>query len=118
MKRELPAVQTAYDLAKELLGRVAKFPKDHKFTLGDRMVNNGLAILENLVRAAYSKDKARLLAEADLHLEQLRFLLRLSRDLGPLSNQGYEFVTATVAELGNQIGGWRKQVAGKRGPDL
>jgi len=46
MKKELPAVQNAYDLCKEFLPRVSRFPKDHKFTLGDRIVGNCLSILE------------------------------------------------------------------------
>jgi hypothetical protein len=37
LKQELPVVQKAYDLAKEVLPRVSKFPRDYKFTLGDRI---------------------------------------------------------------------------------
>ena len=33
-KFELPAVQRGYDLAKELMGRVSKFPREYRFTLG------------------------------------------------------------------------------------
>ena len=31
MKKELPAVQKAYDLCKEVLSRISKFPKDLKY---------------------------------------------------------------------------------------
>ena len=54
MKQELPAVQKAYDLSKEMLIRVSKFPRSYKFTLGDRMVLTVLNILESLIEAAYS----------------------------------------------------------------
>jgi hypothetical protein len=33
-KVELPAVQRGYDLAKELLPRVGRYPKEYRFTLG------------------------------------------------------------------------------------
>lgn len=114
MKKELPAVQKAYDLCKELLPRVSKFPRDVKFTIGDRIAVNCLNILEILIQASYSRQKIHLLNEANMLLERLRFLLRLSRDLGALSNKGYEHVMKIITELGSQVGGWRKQSAGKR----
>jgi hypothetical protein len=112
MQKELPAIQKAYDLAKEVLPRLAKFPKDHKFTLGDRVAGNVLSVLELLIQAAYTKNKAALLGEANIRLERLRMLLRLSRDLGALSNKGYEYVMGIVTDLGKQVGGWRKQASG------
>ncbi len=112
MKTELPAIQKAYDLAKEVLIRIAKFPRDHKFTLGDRIAQNVLSILELLTQAAYTKSKTKLLDEASLRLERMRMLLRLSRDIGALSNKGYEHVMGIVTELGKQVGGWRKQAVG------
>ena len=113
MKKELPAVQKAYDLCKELLPRVSNFPKDYKFSLGERIVENSLTILELLIQATYSRYKVKLLDEANMRLERLRFLLRLSRDLGPVSNRGYEYVMKMITELGSQVGGWRKQVFSK-----
>lgn len=106
-------MQKAHDLAKELLPRAAKYPKDYKFSLGDRIVDHTLDILELLLQAAYVRNKMRLLDEANLKLERLRRLLRLSNELGPLSNKGYEYVSKMVDDLGRQIGGWRKQAAGK-----
>jgi len=39
MKKELPAVQRAYALFKEVLPRVSKLPRNVKFTLGDRITD-------------------------------------------------------------------------------
>ena len=114
MKMELPAVQKAYDLCKEVLPRASKLPRNVKFTLGDRITDNSLAVLELLVQASYRRQKLHLLDEANLRLERLRFLHRLCRDLGALSNKGYEHVMKMITELGSQVGGWRKQTAGKK----
>ena len=108
-------MQKAYDLAKEVLPRVAKFPRDYKFTLGDRIIGNTLETLESLLQASYAKEKTGHLAKADVHLERVRFLLRLSCDLGPLSQQGYEHVMGLITELGKQIGGWSKQAGPSHG---
>ena len=54
MQKDLPAIQKAYDLAKEVVQRTAKYPKSYKYSLGDRITGRTLDILENLLRAAYS----------------------------------------------------------------
>ena len=111
MKQDLPAVQKAYDLAKEILPRVARYPRDYKFSLGDRLTGYSLDVLELAIQASYSRSKTRLLDEANLSLERMRFLLRLSNELGALSHKGYGYVTGIVDDLGRQLGGWRKQSA-------
>ena len=117
MKSELPAFQKAYDLAKEILTRTGKFPRDYKFTLGDRLAILALQTLDLITRATYAKEKREYLDSANLNLERLRVLLRLSHDLGPLSIKGYEHVMVLINELGSQIGGWRKSLGGKHGHD-
>ena len=77
MKQELPVVQKAYDLAKEVLPRVSRFPRDYKYTLGDRIAENTLEILENVIQAAFRKERKPVLENINLSLERLRFLLRL-----------------------------------------
>ncbi len=118
MSKDLPAVQKAYDLSKEILTRASNFPRDFRFSLGERLIDRSLDILEALVAAAYSREKVRLLDSANLNIEKLRFLLRLSHELGPLSTKGYEYVIVILNELGAQVGGWRKQAAKSHGQDL
>ena len=108
MRQELPVVQKAYDLAKEVLPRVSKFPRDYKYTLGDRIAENTLEILENVIQAAFRKERRPVLENINLSLERLRFLLRLACDLGSLSWNGNEHVQKIVNELGQQVGGWLK----------
>jgi len=118
LKQELPVVQKAYDLAKEILPRVSKFPRDYKFTLGDRITAKVLDTLENVIQAAYRKEKKALLETANLNLEQLRFHLRLACELGSLSQNGFEHVMKLVTELGRQIGGWLKHSQSHHAQDL
>jgi hypothetical protein len=51
---------------------LAKFPRDHKFTLGDRVLLRLLDVQECYVMAYYGRDKAGPLTEANLHLEMAR----------------------------------------------
>jgi hypothetical protein len=52
----LPAAVTkAYDLLLWLINHVGKFPRSHRFVLGDRIESRMLTVLESLVLAAYSR---------------------------------------------------------------
>lgn len=48
MPQEKPVVQKMYDLIKWLIPQIAKLPRSHKFTLGDRITNLALDTLELL----------------------------------------------------------------------
>ena len=66
-------------------------------------------ILELLLSANYSKEKLDFLKKANLKLEVLRFLFRLSYDMKYLSKKGYEYVSINIDEVGKMVGGWIRQ---------
>ena len=66
-RNEPSVVAKAYDLALWILPHVAKTPRDHRFTLGERIESSVLAILEQLVQASYTQRKEALLLEAQRH---------------------------------------------------
>ena len=63
-------------------------------------------LLETLIRAKYTKNRQRLLEEANLTLEILRFQMRLAKDLQCLKLNSYGFATKAIDEIGRLIGGW------------
>ena len=109
MSEEPAVIVRHYDLLRWLMGRVAKYPRDYRFTLGDRTIALGLDVLEQLLESAYSRSKAQSLRRADLSLAKLRYLVRLAKDERCVSVKQYEFASREMAEIGKQIGGWRKQ---------
>lgn len=56
MSGEISAVRKTYDLALWLLPHVAGFSRRRRFTLGDRMEEGVLEILELLVEASYVRE--------------------------------------------------------------
>jgi four helix bundle protein len=108
MPNEVLVVTKFYDIMKWLIPQISKLPRSHKFTLGDRIINQGLDILMLLVEANYTRDKAVLLRQANQELEQLRYLLRLCKDLELFPLQRYEHISREINEVGSQIGGWLK----------
>ncbi len=106
---------TWYDTAKWLLERVDSFPKNQRFIFGQRIASDALDILELLVEAAYSRDKVRLLEDANRKLETLRWLLRMATDRKVLTGRQYQHACERLAETGRMVGGWLRQQRGRRG---
>ncbi len=48
-----------------------------------------------------------------LKLEQMRYLLRLCKDLELFSLKRYEYISREINETGSFIGGWVKQQKGQ-----
>jgi hypothetical protein len=108
MAEELKVLQKAYDLCVYLVPQVNKFPRDFKFTLGDRIVNAAFDVVEALVEARYTRERREILVRVNLRLERMRVLLRLSRDLGVFSLKSVEHSAKLIDEVGAMVGGWLK----------
>ncbi len=107
-KRTGAAVEAHYQFLIWLLPTIEKFPKSHKFTIGDRIETVALDVLEALIEATYTKERLLHLRRANLGIEKLRFLLRLANDLRMLDRGRYEHAARTLDETGRLIGGWMK----------
>ena len=116
MAKEVDAITKVYDLLLWLIPKIEKFPRSQKYLVGDRIENLMLDVLELLIDAAYSRKKQQALRGANLKLEKLRYLVRLSKDLKLLNMKGYEFSSRAGSQganvrVGNhidcQMGGWR-----------
>ena len=80
-KRKGQTVETHYQFLLWLSPTVEKFPRGQKFTLGDRIQETALDILDGLIEATYTRDRVAHLKRANLGVEKLRFLFRLATDL-------------------------------------
>lgn len=108
MAREVDAITRLYDYILWMVPKLDKFPRSQKFVLGDRIETLLLDILDHLIDAAYSKQKKAALRTANLKLEKLRYLIRLSKDLKFINLKSYAFSAASVDAIGRSIGGWLK----------
>ncbi len=108
----IQAVPKLYDVIMWLMGRVEKFPRSHKFTLGDRSVNLALDTLAVLIEATYTRERLPLLRKANVQLEQLRYLIRLCHDFKLLSAKQYAYISNELNEVGKRVGGWIRSQGG------
>jgi hypothetical protein len=105
---ELVVITKTYDLILWSCNHTSRFPRQHRFALGERLERSLYDLLETLIQAKYTKDRKPLLEQANLKLEILRFQIRLAKDLQCLRANSYEFASKHVEEIGRLVGGWLK----------
>ncbi len=79
---------------------VAKFPRNHKYTIGDRLVAACLDVMDHLVDAAYRRDKHASLATASRALVRARVTARVARALHCLSESQHLHFVRESDEIG------------------
>ena len=107
-KRTGAALEAHYQFLVWLLPTVEQFPRSQKFALGDRIESMALDVLDALIDATYTRDRAEALRRGNLGIEKLRFLIRLAVDLRLLDRRRYEHAARALDETGRLIGGWLK----------
>ena len=105
---ELTVLTKTYDLILWSYHYTGKFPRNHRFVLGERIERNLYDLLETLRRAKYSKPRQELLEKANLMLEILRFQMRLAKDWQCLKVESYGLAAKAMDEIGKLVGGWLK----------
>ncbi|MEB4591474.1 diversity-generating retroelement protein Avd [Candidatus Thiothrix sp. Deng01] len=102
------AVHDCRNLIKWMIPHIDKLPRNRRFTLGERLENRLLLILESLVTAAYVPNKRSFLFQANRDLAVCRHLWRLCYDFRAIPLNSYQFGGKLMLELGKQVGGWMK----------
>lgn len=113
--RELRVLTAWTEFLEWLLMTTEKFPKKVRFTLTNRIDNLALDLIEKLVEAQYTKSRQRPIAEANLILDKMRILLRISHKLTFLPHKQYEHASRKIDEVGRMLGAWGKAGAKAEG---
>lgn len=105
MSKEINAITKLYDYILWMIPKIDKFPRNQRFIVGDRIENLLLDILGILIEAAYFREKSRLLNSANIKVEQLRYLIRISKDIKLINIKSYEQSARAIDNVGKSIGG-------------
>lgn len=109
-KAEMPIFTRTYDLLTWLLPAVNHFPRNHRHTFTQRLMDAAFDLRERLEEANLRRGEAReeRLQRADEALAKLRLYLRLATQWGWFTTGQYEHVSAMTIEIGRLLGGWHK----------
>jgi len=108
MLKDMLIFAKAYELLKYIHPTINRFPKSEKFTLGQKLENSALAFIEQVITANFEKDKSAAFRRADIELEKLRVFTRLAHEYNFIGMKQYETISASSAELGKLLGGWKR----------
>ncbi len=104
----IPIFIKLYDFYKNLTMTVNIFPKTKRYTLGQRLDNITLDILELLFSVPSSTDKVKTLQQISIKVDLLKVLLRLAKDSQTIQNNKYLELESILQEIGRMLGGWIK----------
>ncbi len=106
---DLPIIQKTYDLIKWYVPILNRLPRNHRFTLGERIITGLYDLLEGLIQARYSKDKLPQLQALNTQIDVLRHQSRLLLEFNLIATRRYEFAGRFLNDIGSDLGGWIKQ---------
>ncbi|MBU1449021.1 four helix bundle protein, partial [Patescibacteria group bacterium] len=102
----LPIFQSGYDLVLKIYRITHHFPREYKYTLGQKLKDISADFLDCIVTANSQEHKTAVLNEARTRLERLRIHVRLAHDLKIITLAGYESICRSLEELSRQLSGW------------
>jgi len=105
--QELPIIQKTYDFIVWYVPILNRLPRDHKFVLGDRLINTLYDFLEGLILARYAEKKVTRLEALNGKLDVIRYQTRLLKQFDLLNLQRYEHAAKQLNAIGTDLGGWK-----------
>lgn len=111
MKENYPLFVHWYQTLDWILSTVERFPKSAKFSLGNRISEGALDIVELIVEAIYTRKRSHILDRINLGIEKQRVLFRIAHDRRIISTRQYEYISKSLNESGRMVGGWKKSLS-------
>ncbi|MCA9358115.1 four helix bundle protein [Candidatus Kaiserbacteria bacterium] len=110
----LPVYKESYDLIEELFRYVKEFNREYKYTLGERVKTEMIALVIDIYRANSSIEKrGEHIKSARERVEVIRLLLRLLRDLRQLPLEKFVSLNVKIESVSRQLTGWLKKSQAK-----
>jgi hypothetical protein len=94
------------------------FPKAHRYTLGGKIEDYFLGLLENIFISIYlpSETKIPRLIIAISKLDGVKFFLQIAWENKCIPNEKYLTLSEKLDEIGRMLGGWKKGLEKKTPP--
>jgi len=114
-QRTLPIIERMVAVYKMWYGYRDHFPKKSRYTLGDKIDNVFIKILECLCIASYQKSEQKIgtIAVAINQLDILKFFIRLAWELAILDNKKFIALSEELHEIGKMLGDWKRGLESK-----
>jgi REP element-mobilizing transposase RayT len=108
----LTIFQKSYDLMIRVYKEVHNFSREYKYSLGQKIKDICLELLDWIIIANSEKDKKRSLLKVNQQVDRLKIYIRLCNSLNIISKKKYEVLSKYIDEIGRMTGGWLKSSSG------
>jgi len=109
--RDLIVWQKAHKLTLDIYGITAEFPKFEEYGLSSQMRRSASSVPTNVAegfKRKSDKDSLRFYNMSECSLEELKYQLILSKDLGYITKVQFESLNEQAEEVSKLLNGWIK----------
>ena len=106
--KHLPIYHLTYEILQRVVKATKEFPRDFKFTLGQKMKDEVIEMVVLIYRANSTENKSTVIESLLERLQVLELLVRLCHDFKIMSTKHYASIVEMTESLGKQAQGWKK----------
>ena len=104
--QHLPIYKTTYQLLEAVTRKTKDYPRDFKYSLGDKIRNECIELVVFIYRANSSKQRQEFIQNILDRVQVVELMLRLSKDLRLLSVDSFSEIVTLTDSLARQAQGW------------
>ena len=104
----LPVYKASYSLFLILFTGLRHMQRDYRYTLGEALKLELIALITNVYRANSREEKKPILQKARENIEVIRLLLRLSYDLKQFPLKEFAQASEKIESVSKQLTAWDK----------
>lgn len=106
----LPIYKTSYDLLLEVMQTTKNFPREFRYSIGEKIDNELIELVVSIYKANSAKDKEKYILDILEHAQFVNLFLRMSCDLKILPLNRYATFIESVGSIQKQANGWKNYV--------
>lgn len=109
--QELPIYKSSYELLLGVFSLTKQFPREYRYSLWERLHSLCVDVIISIYQSNSDKEKRKtLLAHIRTHIETIRLLVRVSKDMGILSLVSFIQISEKIENISKQVVWWEKTV--------
>jgi len=110
----LPVYKVSYDLLQKMFLVVHNFKKEYKYTLWETIKKEVIDLIISIYRANSHIEKQNYLEQARGHIEVVRLLIRLCKDLREIDLKDFVVINQMIESISKQLVGRERSASLKK----
>lgn len=109
LSEDLPIFRSSYDLLEKVIDLSKDLPRMLRYTVGERLIDQNLAMLSQVYRANLADDKLPAITELLVSQRTMLMLLRVVYRQKVVSTGRYAELLRLLDSIGKQATGWKNK---------